>query len=78
MTPSDVRLGFHNHYGLARFRLYVARQSLGGELKSCKNAALKDRPEATPDCGSFIVALVDIAIDAEGKAVGWMYATAAQ
>jgi hypothetical protein len=50
----------------------------GGELKSCKNAALKDRPEATPDCGSFIVALVDIAIDAEGKAVGWMYATAAQ
>jgi hypothetical protein len=50
----------------------------GGELKSCKNAALKDRPEATQDCGSSIEALVDIAIDAEGKAVGWMYATAAQ
>jgi hypothetical protein len=48
-----------------------------GELKSRKNAALKDRPEATKDCGSSIEALVDIAIDAEGKAVGWMYATAA-
>jgi hypothetical protein len=51
----------------------------GGGLKSCKNAALKNAgPEATQDCGSSIEALVDIAIDAEGKAVGWMYATAAQ